>query len=76
MAEMKIELLPFQVPNFVIQKMPARPKQDGVVESPKFALADVDPVTLGNLCDEFRAEVFRKAGKADPDVVTFEQLAR
>lgn len=64
--KMQIELLPMRVPNFVIQKMPPRPRQEGMVESPKFALAELDADTLAGLCDEFRAEVFAKAGKVDP----------
>lgn len=63
---MKIELLGFTVPNFVIQKMPFRSRQEGMVESPKYALADIPSDDLASLCDQFRAEVFRKAGKVDP----------
>lgn len=67
MADVKVELQPWLVPNFVIAKMPPRPKQDGIHESPKWALSDVDPETLAKMCRDFRVEVFRKAGKADPD---------
>ncbi len=63
---MKIELLGFMTPNFVIQKMPARPRQAGIVESPKYALSEIPVDDLSALCDDFRAEIFRKAGKADP----------
>ena len=63
---MKIELLGFTVPNFVIQKMPPRPRQDGLVEAPKYPLSEVPAEDLASLCDHFRGEVFRKAGKADP----------
>jgi hypothetical protein len=64
---MKVELLPWQVPNFVIGKIPARPRQEGFNpdSSPKWALAEVDAETLAQQCDAFRAEVFRKAGKED-----------
>ena len=33
---------------------------------PKWALAEVDAETLATMCEDFRKEVFRKAGKADP----------
>jgi hypothetical protein len=69
-GEMKIELLGFTVPNFVIQKMPARPRQEGFVEAPKYALADVPAEDLAALCDRFRSEVFRKARKVDPAKLT------
>lgn len=62
---MKIELQPFLTPNFVIGKMAPRPRQDGLGEAPKWALKDVPAEDLARLCDEFRAEVFRKAGKVD-----------
>ena len=64
--EMKIELIPMWVPNFVLQKMPPRPRQDGFAEGPKFALAELDAATLAGLCDQFRKDVFAKAGKVDP----------
>lgn len=66
MVHMKIELQPFTVPNYVIGKMPARPRQDGIVEAPKWELMDVDAETLSDLCDDFRREVFKKAQRPDP----------
>jgi hypothetical protein len=69
MPSMKINLVPFATPNFVSVQMPPRPKQDGFIASPTFALAELDHETLSTLCDEFRAEVFRKAGKTDPKPV-------
>ena len=63
---MKVDLLGFTTPNFVIQKMPPRPKQDGLVEAPKYALSEIPAEELSSLCDHFRAEIFRKAGKPDP----------
>jgi hypothetical protein len=63
---MKIELLGFTTPNFVIQKMPPRPRQDGMVEAPSYPLSEVPAEDLASLCDHFRSEIFRKAGKDDP----------
>ena len=65
---MNVELIQWTVPNFVVGKMPAGRRQDGFNPdaAPKWALADVDSATLAKQCDDFRAEVFRKAGKPDP----------
>lgn len=63
---MKVELLPFTTPNYVIQKMPAGNRQDGYRESPKYHLRDVPAEDLAALCDQFHAEIFAKADKADP----------
>lgn len=65
---MKVDLNPWIVPNFVIGKMPPGRRQDGFNPdaAPKWALSDVDAETLAAQCDQFRAEVFRKAGKPDP----------
>lgn len=66
--KVEIELMPWIVPNFVTAKMPARPRQDGFNPDavPKWSLAELDAKVLAAQCDEFRAEVFRKAGKDDP----------
>lgn len=62
---MKIELeaQPFTTPNFVLLKMPPRPRHEGMIESPKLALKDVDAAVLNQLCDKFRDEIFAKAHK-------------
>ena len=64
--KMTVELQPFGTPNYVIQKMAPRPKQDGIVECPKYHLRELDAETLAGLCDQFRREIFEKAGKSDP----------
>lgn len=65
---MTIKLRPWTTPNFIIGEVAARPRQEGFNPDavPKWALAEVDAVTLAAQCDAFRAEVFAKAGKADP----------
>jgi hypothetical protein len=62
----KIELHPFTVPNYVIQVVPVRPRQEGFKEAPAYPLSEVDADTLATMCSDFRAAVFAKAGKADP----------
>lgn len=66
---MKIELAlrPFTVPNFVAVELPPRPRQEGFdPEGGTFPLSLVDEETLAELCEIFREEVFKKAGKKDP----------
>lgn len=69
MVKMKVDIAPFTVPNFVGTIRPARPRQEGFFTVPdghKMRLSDLDEETLDELCQEFRANVFRKAGKEDP----------
>lgn len=66
MSNIKVELRPFSVPNFVIQVMAPGKRQDGFKEAPSYALSELDADTLSEMCDEFRAEIFKKAGKEDP----------
>ena len=66
--EMKIELQPMTVPNFVTQKGSVRSREEGFTEAPKYALKDMDTETLDKLCNQFRADVFAKANKTDPQV--------
>lgn len=56
-ATLQVELQPFQTPNFV--------RAVGQ-ELPCYPLSELDSVTLEKLCDQFRAEVFQKAGKEQP----------
>lgn len=63
---MKIKTRPFNVPNFVLQEAKIRPRSDGFHEAPSFPLSDFDADELSQMCDEFRAAVFKKAGKQDP----------
>lgn len=63
---MKIKLRPFSIPNFVIQEMPPRTKQEGFSNAPSYYLSEVDAETLSDMCDKFREEIFKKAQKEDP----------
>lgn len=65
---MNIKLQPWQTPNFVIGVMPPLPRQEGFNPdaAPKWSLKEVDAETLAKMCDDFRAEIFRKAEKPDP----------
>lgn len=68
MSRMEIDLNPWITPNYVLGKVPPRLRQDGFIDPPKWALSEVEPHILSDLCDEFRRGVFEKAGKPDPKV--------
>lgn len=55
----EIEIIPFDVPEFVLQVGVER--RDAPIR-----IRDLDEATLSALCDGFREEVFMKAGKKDP----------
>ncbi len=65
-ATLTVELQPFTTPNFVRAVMPPGKREDGFKETPCYPLSDLDPLTLDKLCEDFRDEVFRKAGKGQP----------
>lgn len=48
--------------------MPLGKREDGFKEAPCYPLSDLDSFTLHKLCEDFRDEVFRKAGKEQPAV--------
>lgn len=64
---MKINLIPFTTPNFVSMERPAGLRQDGFkTDGVSFALKEIPAEDLAALCDTFREEIFKKAGKNDP----------
>lgn len=65
-AKIEITLKPFQVPNFVLTEQEAGLRQEGMIESPKYALSELSAETLDALCEQFTNEVFKKAGKQRP----------
>lgn len=62
----EVEIQPFGTPNFILTVMPPGKRQDGFLEAPKIAISQAEPEMLSRLCDEFRREIFEKAGKPDP----------
>lgn len=64
--EMKVKLRPFQTPNYVIAESKPGLRQDGIFECPKWHVKEVNEHTLSKLCDQFRRDIFEKAGKSDP----------
>lgn len=65
--ETQIKLQHFRVPNFVLTEPNVGRREDGFSEAPKYALNELDAATLDLLCDQFREDVFKKAGKQDPN---------
>jgi len=56
-----VKLQPFRVPNYVLVEAAPRPRQEGLLETPKYHLSELDEETLIQLCDEFKASVLAKA---------------
>jgi hypothetical protein len=56
MATVDVKLKPFTVPNFVREE-----KGDGT-----YSLGQINQIDLMRLCIDFRASVFKNAGKKDP----------
>lgn len=73
-ATLKVELKPFQVPNFVLAAEKTSSREDGFNKGVSYPLSDLDPYTLDALCNQFRNEVFKKAGKRQPPQDTGEPI--
>lgn len=63
-AKIDIELEPFAIPHFVRQSENQRAPG---AELAVFPLSAIDAEAIEGLCDQFRKDVFAKAGKRDPD---------
>ena len=61
--EYKVKLQPFQTPNYVIMATSPGKREDGWKEAPKFHISTLDKEDLIKLCDEFKENVLKKAGK-------------
>ncbi len=66
MATIPLVLRPFAVPAYVTVELPPSHKEDGPKGLPTFALTQLPPGVLDQLCDQFRANVFTQAGQRDP----------
>lgn len=64
--KIEIELQPVRTPNFILQKVEPQSRQDGFQEPPAYAVKDLEAQTISELCDQFRKDMFAKAGKTDP----------
>ena len=67
MATIPLIINPFPVPVHVTIRIPTANHDDGTPkQSPTFALTQLPPEVLDQLCDQFRANVFAQAGQRDP----------
>lgn len=62
----EIELIPFSVPNYALLKQKPKDRHAGFVGPIEISLSDIDSYTLLKLCDNFKKEIFAKAGKSHP----------
>ena len=67
-VNIELKLKPFSAPNFVLVEETRLSRQEGCREGRKFSLREIGVVELSALCDKFRSEVFKKAGKDDPSL--------
>ena len=63
-ANVEVAIQPFSIPHFVRRDKKAAAGDPDAEAA--FELSAVDAMTLSALCDQFRADVFKKAGKTDP----------
>lgn len=59
----KMEIVPFDVPDTVTIKGSPKPREQGFTEGKRLLLSELDNNTLNLLCDQFLKEVFEKARK-------------
>lgn len=65
-VNIEVSLKPFITPNYVLTDEPPNSREDGYVECRQFRLSELHADTLSKMCDDFRKEVFKKAGKQEP----------
>ena len=63
----QVGIRPFQVPAEVQQVVAPRLKQEGLQFVPTFKLSELPVETLLALCDQFKRDVFKAAGKEIPN---------
>jgi len=62
----KIEVIPFDVPDSVRAIAEVKPRQDGFSPTPTIPLCRLTQHELSELCIQFRKDVFKKAQLCDP----------
>jgi hypothetical protein len=63
----KLKVRPWLVPDYASAEAPPRSREEGFDPCRlRFPIKELDAETLAELCDKFREEVFKKAGKEDP----------
>lgn len=64
---LQVEIKPFLTPNFVLAEQEPVGPGERMQETVKYPLSYLNPETLDRLCDQFRDEIFMKAGKQQPE---------
>jgi hypothetical protein len=64
-VNIKLEIVPFTVPDDVALKGPPALRQDGFKPLQRYPLSALDYDSLSELCSNFRKEIFKKAGIID-----------
>lgn len=68
-----LEARPWEIPDGVHINMPPGKRQDGFIVAKPISLKDVDAEILAQLCNRFRKDVFKAAGKEDPEIAKIRQ---
>lgn len=66
MAETTIKLRQWPAPNFAVPDRAPGRRQDGWKELEPIPVNELSAETLAQMADDWRADLFRKAGKKDP----------
>jgi hypothetical protein len=66
MTTIQLKLKPWMAPNFAVPERPPGRREDGVHFDTGIPISSLPVDVLSQMCDDWRAEVFRKAGKKDP----------
>lgn len=66
-ATIALQMKPWTAPNYATVEMPPRPKQDGVQALPSFHVKDLPLETLDRLAEQWRRDLYQKAGQPLPE---------
>ena len=67
MSDLEASIYPFEVPEKIFIMVKGLDHAD-LYDAPWVPITTVKAEALAKLCDVFRKEVFRKAGKTDPEL--------
>lgn len=67
-SSVTIKLLPFGAPDFAVIDHPSAHQERAFGRVPSIPLSELSDETLHAMCDDFRREVFRNAGRPLPDL--------
>lgn len=73
---LQFEIKPFTTPNYVRRLRNGSPGTLPTEDADGIPLSELDAQTLDRLCNQFRDDVFRKAGKTRPlNISHFEEVS-